>query len=294
MGSGDSSPGPGLGRGAVVVTGASSGIGRASALHLDSLGFQVFAGVRKDADAESVRAEGSQRLEPLTIDVADEASVKAAAESVAERTGGRGLAGLVNNAGVAVGGPVEVLPLDEVRRQLEVNVVGQVSVTQAFLPAIRRTRGRIVFISSVGGRIALPFMAPYHASKWGVEALADSLRQELRPWGIEVALVEPGSIATDFWAKGKSQADEIAEQMSPEAEALYGEQVAAFRKAARKTEAEGISPERVADVVAHALTANRPRTRYLVGRDAKINARLRKIVPDRVFDRLIAREVGLK
>lgn len=294
MGSGDASAGSGFGRGAVVVTGASTGIGRASARHLAQLGFHVFAGVRKDADAESVRAEGSERLEPLTIDVADKASVQAAGKAVEEKVGERGLAGLVNNAGIVVSGPVEAVPLDGLRRQLEVNVVGQVAVTQAFLPAIRRARGRIVFISSVGGRISLPFMAPYHVSKWGVEALGDALRQELRPWGIEVVLVEPGSIATPFWEKGHEAADETEQQMGAEIKDLYGEQVAAVRKAARKAEAEGIPPERVAEVIAKALTADRPRTRYLVGRDAKINARVRKLVPDRLFDRLIAREVGLK
>lgn len=294
MAAAEPSPRPVADRGAVVVTGASSGIGRATALHLDSLGFQVFAGVRKDADAESVRAEGSESLEPLTIDVADAASIQAAATTVEQRIGARGLAGLVNNAGIVVSGPVEAVPLEGLRRQLEVNVVGQVAVTQALLPAIRRARGRIIFISSVGGRISLPFMAPYHVSKWGIEALGDALRQELRPWGIEVVLVEPGSIATPFWQKGQEAANDVERQMNAETQELYGDQVAAVRDAARKTEAEGIAPERVAEVIVTALTADKPRTRYLVGRDAKINARIRKLVPDRLFDRLIAREIGLK
>jgi NAD(P)-dependent dehydrogenase (short-subunit alcohol dehydrogenase family) len=282
------------GRGAIVVTGASTGIGRATAIELDRIGYRVFAGVRKDSDAESIRGEGSDRLEPLTIDVADEASIASAAESVEEKIGDAGLAGLVNNAGIVVAGPLEGLPLDGLRRQLEVNVVGQVAVTQAFIPALRRARGRIVLMSSVGGRISIPFMSPYHVSKWGLEAIGDALRLELKPWGMEVVIVEPGAIATPFWQKGQDTADEVEGNMDPEVRRLYGEQLEAVRGAARKSEAEGIPPERVAEVVAKALTSARPKTRYLVGRDAKLNARIRKIVPDRLFDRLISRELGLK
>jgi NAD(P)-dependent dehydrogenase (short-subunit alcohol dehydrogenase family) len=283
-----------LGRGAVVVTGASTGIGRATAIELDRIGYRVFAGVRKDSDAESIRGEGSDRLEPLEIDVADEASVAAAAKSVEEKIGDPGLAGLVNNAGIVVAGPLEGLPLDGLRQQLEVNVVGQVAVTQAFIPALRRARGRIVLMSSVGGRISIPFMSPYHVSKWGLEAIGDALRLELKPWGMDVVIVEPGAIATPFWQKGQDTADEVEGNMDPEVRRLYGEQLEAVRGAARKSEAEGIPPERVAEVVAKALTSARPKTRYLVGRDAKLNARIRKIVPDRLFDRLISRELGLK
>jgi NAD(P)-dependent dehydrogenase (short-subunit alcohol dehydrogenase family) len=220
--------------------------------------------------------------------------VKAAAEWVSERIGDAGLAGLVNNAGIAVAGPLEALPLDELRRQLEVNVVGQVAVTQAFLPAIRSARGRVIFMSSVGGRLSIPFMAPYHASKWAIEAIGDALRVELQPSGIEVVLIEPGSIATPIWEKGDQAGREIEREMEARHRELYSERVDAIRDAARKTGAEGIPPERVAEVVAEALTADRPKTRYLVGRDAKLNARVRKLVPDRVFDRLISRELGLK
>jgi NAD(P)-dependent dehydrogenase (short-subunit alcohol dehydrogenase family) len=283
-----------LGRGAIVVTGASTGIGRATAIELDRIGYRAFAGVRKDSDAESIRGEGSDRLEPLTIDVADEASIASAAKSVEEKIGDAGLAGLVNNAGIVVAGPLEGLPLDGLRRQLEVNVVGQVAVTQAFIPALRRARGRIVLMSSLGGRISIPFMSPYHVSKWGLEAIGDALRLELKPWGMDVVIVEPGAIATPFWQKGQDTADEVEGNMDPEVRRLYGEQLEAVRGAARKSEAEGIPPERVAEVVAKALTSARPKTRYLVGRDAKLNARIRKIVPDRLFDRLISRELGLK
>jgi NAD(P)-dependent dehydrogenase (short-subunit alcohol dehydrogenase family) len=277
----------------VVVTGASSGIGRASALHLDELGFTVFAGVRKDADAESLRSQGSERLEPLSIDVADEGSVTDAAARVSEAVGERGLAALVNNAGISVVGPLEFLPLEELRRQLEVNLVGQVAVTQALLPELRKAKGRIVFISSIGGRLSSPFMTPYHASKWAIEATADALRLELKPWEIDVALVEPGSIDTRIWDKGQAQADEIESGMGERGRELYGRQIAAAREAARRTAADGIPPERVAEVVGRALTADRPRTRYLVGTDAKVAARVRRLLPDRVFDRLLARQLGL-
>lgn len=277
-----------------MVTGASTGIGRATAIELDRIGFRVFAGVRKDSDAESIRGEGSERLEPLTIDVTDEASVASAAGSVAEKIGDAGLAGLVNNAGIVVAGPLEALPLDDLRRQLEVNVVAQVGVTQALLPALRTARGRVVLMSSVGGRLSIPFMAPYHASKWGLEAIGDALRLELKPWGIDVVIVEPGAIATPFWQKGQDTADELEGKMDTAVRDLYGEQMEAVRGAARKSEAEGIAPERVAEVVSEALTSERPKTRYLVGRDAKLNARVRRIVPDRLFDRLISRELGLK
>jgi len=290
---GDPGVGSGSRRGAVVVTGASSGIGRATALHLDSLGFRVFAGVRKESDADALRADGSDRLEPLEVDVADESSVDSAAREVSARVGDAGVAGLVNNAGIGVGGPVELLALDDLRRQLEVNLVGQVAVTQALIPLLRSARGRIVFMSSVGGRLSLPFMSPYHVSKWGVEALADALRIELHPWGIEVVVVEPGSIATPMWDKGQSHADDVLSRMDAEARALYGEKVTALQAAAQEEAARGIPPERVAEVVAKALTARRPRTRYLVGRDAKINARVRRLVPDRVFDRLISRQMGI-
>jgi NAD(P)-dependent dehydrogenase (short-subunit alcohol dehydrogenase family) len=278
--------------GAVVVTGASTGIGRATALHLDSLGFQVLAGIRREADADSLRSAGSERLEPLHIDVTDSGSIAAAAVRVNELTGEAGLAGLVNNAGTVIAGPLEVLPIEELRRQLEINLVGQVAVTQAMLPALRRASGRIVFMSSIGGRIALPFNAPYHASKFGIEAVGDSLRQELRPWGIEVSIVEPGSVATPIWAKGSSEGDRLSEGMSEDHVELYGETIDRFRTAALEIGEEGIPPERVAEVVAQALTAKRPKTRYLVGRDAKVRARVRRVIPDRVFDRLVARQLG--
>ena len=275
----------------VLVTGASTGIGRASAMEMDRLGWRIFAGVRRPADAESIAAEGSDRLEPLFLDVTDADSIRAAAEAVSSQTGPDGLQGLVNNAGIGIGGPLETLPIEDFRRQIEVNLTGQVAVTQAMLPAIRLGRGRIVFISSAGGRVALPYFGAYHASKFGIEAVGDSLRQELRRWDIAVAVVEPGSIATPIWERGLAEADEIAERSSSAQDELYGEQLESFREAVRKTAARGIEAGKVAEAVSHALTARRPRTRYPVGRDAKLQIRLRPLIGDRLWDRLVAREI---
>jgi NAD(P)-dependent dehydrogenase (short-subunit alcohol dehydrogenase family) len=180
--------------GAVVITGTSTGIGRATAVRLAGMGFRVFAGVRKPADADELAQ--TPGITPLIIDVTDPAIVSAAAETVASQTGSAGLRGLVNNAGITVPGPLEFLPLDDLRRQLEVNVIGPIAVTQAFLPLLRRGRGRIINIGSIGGKMSMPFLGAYHVSKFGMEALSDSLRQELRPWGIRVSLVEPGGVST--------------------------------------------------------------------------------------------------
>jgi NAD(P)-dependent dehydrogenase (short-subunit alcohol dehydrogenase family) len=273
-------------RGAVVVTGASTGIGEATALHLAALGFRVFAGVRRPEDAERLREGGA---EPLQLDVTDSASIDAAAGKVGDTP----LAGLVNNAGVAVAGPLEFLPVDELRHQLDVNVVGQVAVTQAFMPALRRGTGRIVNIGSIGGRVALPLLGPYAASKFAMEAITDSLRRELRPWGMHVAIVEPGAIATPIWSKSRAANEELAAQMPPEAGQLYGKLVDRIRDETTKAAERGLDPREVAKVVEHALTAARPKTRYLVGREAKLRARAAKILPDRVFDTLIGRAIGV-
>jgi NAD(P)-dependent dehydrogenase (short-subunit alcohol dehydrogenase family) len=271
-------------RGAVLVTGSSSGIGRATATRLDRAGFQVFAGVRKRGDAESLEAEGSERLEPVILDVTDEGTIAATRERIDQITGGR-LAGLVNNAGIVVAGPLETMELDRLRRQLEVNLIGQVAVTQAFIPLLREVRGRIVFITSIGGRMALPYLSPYHASKFGLEGVGDSLRMEMSQFGVGVSIVEPGSISTPFW--GRETVEQVLDRMRPEHRVLYEKPARGAAEGARKAESRGIPPERVAKAVEHALTSSRPRTRYLVGIDARIQATLRKWLPDRAVDRLI-------
>jgi NAD(P)-dependent dehydrogenase (short-subunit alcohol dehydrogenase family) len=272
--------------GVVLVTGASTGIGEATAFHLRELGFDPVAGVRRDEDAE--RLEG-QRLRTVRLDVTDEAQIAAALEAL----GDSALAGLVNNAGVAVAAPLEYVPLDEFRRQLEVNLIGQVAVIQAFLPALRRAGGRIVNVSSIGGRVALPLLSPYNASKFALEAVSDSLRRELRPQNVDVIVIEPGGIKTPIWNKGNKLADELISRMPPEAERLYGRLVVGVRRETVKIEHErGLPPRAVAEVIGRALTVDRPRTRYVVGRDAKVRANLARLLPDRAMDRLIGRALG--
>jgi NAD(P)-dependent dehydrogenase (short-subunit alcohol dehydrogenase family) len=272
--------------GTVLVTGASTGIGEASVLHLRELGFDPIAAVRKDEDAERMRERG---LRVTRIDVTDPDSIAAARAELGDEP----LAGLVNNAGIAVAAPLEFLPIDKLRHQLEVNVIGQVAVTQAFLPALRRARGRIVNVSSIGGRMALPLVSAYNASKFALEGLSDALRRELRGQGVDVILIEPGGVKTPIWRKGEQLADEMTADMPPEGEQLYGRLIATVRSETRKIDAErGIEPREVAEAIGTALTARRPRTRYLVGRDAKLRGAMIRVVPDRVMDRLIGRTLG--
>ena len=278
------------GRGAIVITGSSTGIGRACALGFDRAGFDVFAGVRKQEDADALSAQASDRFRALILDVTDEGTIAAAAETVREASGGR-VAGLVNNAGIGIPGPVEAIPLDWLRRQLEVNVTAQVAVTQAFLPMIRAARGRIVLMSSIGSRGGLPFLAPYNASKAALSAIGDSMRQELAPFGVEVSIVEPGSIKTEIWDKGTSTGDELLDSLDPEHAALYGAEMARMQALAAKTGAAGLRPEEVFEVVEHALTAPKPKARYVVGREARVQGVLRNVLPKRSFDKLIKRRL---
>jgi len=265
------------------VTGASSGIGEATALHLRDIGFDVHAGVRRDEDAE--RLTGLE-LKPLKLDVTDQDSIAAAARSLA----GQPVTALVNNAGIAVSAPLELVPIDQLRNQMEINFIGQVAVTQAFLPSLRSARGRIVNVSSIGGRVALPLAGPYAASKFALEAVTDSLRRELRHLGVKVIAVEPGGVKTPIWDKGTETANSMLAAAPPDVAELYSGLGDALRAEARKIATEtGVEPEEVAKVIGRALTASRPRTRYLVGRDAKARAALARVLPDRVLDRLIAR-----
>jgi NAD(P)-dependent dehydrogenase (short-subunit alcohol dehydrogenase family) len=272
-----------------LVTGASTGIGRATALRLDAAGWRVFAGVRRQEDAAALSEAGSELLMPLILDITDAEQIAAAAGQVEAEAEG-GLDGLVNNAGVAIPGPLETLSIDDFRRQVEVNMTGHVAVTQALLPAIRAARGRVVFISSIGGRVALPLTGAYHAAKFGIEAVGDVFRQELRPWGISVSIVEPGSIDTPIWERGERTADELG---TPEREALYGKVVERYRKVIRDTAERGIEPDKAARAIEHALSAGRPKTRYLVGREAKVAARAKQLLPTPIFDRIVARQMNL-
>jgi NAD(P)-dependent dehydrogenase (short-subunit alcohol dehydrogenase family) len=255
----------------VLITGASSGIGAATAKRLAAQGWEVHAGVRKTGDAP-------QGMQEVVLDVTEPEAIASAAAKLNR------LDALVNNAGIAVAAPLEYLPLDELRRQFEVNLVGQLAVTQAFIPALRETKGRIVFVGSIAGKSALPFLGAYAISKFALEAMTDSLRVELAPDGIEVAIVEPGTIATPIWTKPQP----VADALSPAATKRYGAQVDQFRKVAASRAAKAAPANAVAEAIEHALTSARPKTRYLVGRDAKLRSAVERL-PDRLRDRVIAR-----
>jgi NAD(P)-dependent dehydrogenase (short-subunit alcohol dehydrogenase family) len=276
----------------VLLTGASTGIGRATALRLDSSGWRVFAGVRRDADAEALRDAASERLTPLLLDVTDSGQIEAAARQVEGELGGAGLDGLLNNAGIGIPSPLEMVPVEDLRRQLEVNLVGQVAVTRALLPQLRAARGRIVFISSIGGRIAFPTNGAYHAAKFGLEAVGDVFRQELRPWGISVSIVEPGAIATPIWESSEREADALVAR-DPAGAKLYAKHIDGYRTMSRKLARRGIPPERVAATIEDALTSPRPRARYPIGFEVRAQVWAKALIPTRTWDAIVARIMGL-
>jgi NAD(P)-dependent dehydrogenase (short-subunit alcohol dehydrogenase family) len=269
----------------VLITGASTGIGEAAALHFDRLGWRVFAGVRKQEDGERLRAQATERLTPVILDVADEAQVNDVLAKIDELLGEDGLDGLVNNAGISVGGPIEILPLDEWRRLFEVNLLGQVAVTKAALPALRRAFGRIVFVGSISGRSAPAYGGPYAASKYALEAVGSSLREELRPWGIRISMVEPGIIDTPIWRKGPTL-EEFKAMVGGEKFELYRRRLEGLTAHVEMIAARGIPATKVAKTVEHALTATRPLYRYLVGRDAQIIGITQRALPDRIAMRI--------
>jgi NAD(P)-dependent dehydrogenase (short-subunit alcohol dehydrogenase family) len=282
-----------------LITGASTGIGRATALRLAGNGWTVLAGVRDPSAGERLLADApaSGKLIPLTLEITDPTQIEQAAARVEQEiaAGGASAAGgldaLVNNAGIAVGGPLELVSPEDLRHQFDVNVLAQVAVTRAVLPALRRAHGRIVFVSSIGGRVAMAFTAPYAASKHAVEALADALRVELRTSGVQVALMEPGSVATPIWEKGRAQGDAIT--IPSELQAQYGHVPAAMDKALADTARRGVAPELVAQTIEQALTAKRMRARYVIGRDAKVMLLVKRLLPDLVFDRVARRALGV-
>lgn len=282
---------------AVVITGASTGIGAACARHLDALGFTVFAGVRREEDGVALVASISPRVRAILLDVTDSASIAAAAQGVEQTLAtiapNAGLAGLVNNAGIAVPGPIEAVPLADARRQLDVNVLGPMAVTQAFLPLLRIGRGRIVNMSSIAGLAATPFLGWYGASKFALEALTDALRMELQPWGIEVCSIEPGAIATPIWERSARLAEQVSREADPERLALYETAMARVRDVIQQAAGRAIEASAVAQVVGEALTVLRPKTRYLVGTDAKFRAWMKQLCSDRMQDRLVARFMNL-
>jgi NAD(P)-dependent dehydrogenase (short-subunit alcohol dehydrogenase family) len=271
--------------GTVLVTGASRGIGRATVEKLAETGWDVIAGVRRAEDGERLAAD---RVTPVVLDVTDDAHLAALAESLPER-----LDALVANAGIVVEGPVEGLGLDDLRRQLDVNVVGQVAVAQAVLPRLRTSRGRIVFISSVSGRISTPMTGAYNASKFALEGIADSLRIELRPWGIRVIVVQPSSTDTEMWSGALDRIDTMESSLGAEHRELYAEHLDGIRKTTRMIQKRTVPVDDVAKTVERALTATRPRARYPVGALSKVQLAMNTATPTRVMDAALARVTGV-
>jgi NAD(P)-dependent dehydrogenase (short-subunit alcohol dehydrogenase family) len=281
----------------VLITGASTGIGEATALRLAGAGWTVLAGVRSDEDGAKLAAKApSGRVEPIALDVTDFEQIRRAAGRVSELGGGREgspgrLDALVNNAGIGFGGPLELLHPDDLRKQFDVNVLGQVAVMQAMLPALRAAHGRIVFMSSVGGRVAMAFTAPYAASKHAIEAFGDALRVELASSHVQVALVEPGSVATPIWDKARETGEQV--NVPPQLQKEYGNVPAAMDKALQDTAKRGVPAEQVAQTIERALSARRMKSRYVVGRDARAMIIARALLPDHVFDRVAKRVLGV-
>jgi NAD(P)-dependent dehydrogenase (short-subunit alcohol dehydrogenase family) len=272
----------------VLITGAGRGIGRASAIRLAERGWEVYAGIRSEADGESLADAGRGHLHPVQLDVTSSADVAALDDRLPAT-----LDAVVNNAGIVVGGAIESIDLTELRRQLEVNVVGQVAVTQAVLPRLRASKGRIVFLSSISGRVASPMLGAYSASKFAIEAIADSLRMELRPWRISVVLVEPGQIDTDIWRNAGSTLDETVAATAPAQRDLYAGHIAGLRRAIPLAQRMASEPEGVAATIERALTARRPRSRYLTGAGARLQGPVTARVPTPVRDAVLRTMTGV-
>lgn len=277
-------------KGAVLITGAAGGIGTATARHLDSLGFRVFAGVRKPEDGQKLQREISPHITPVQFDITDTASLTAAVETVTKAVGNAGLVGLVNNAGLIIEGPIELVPIDEVRRQFEVNVIGQVAVTQAFLPLLRQGHGRIVNIGAVTGKTSMPFLGVLSASKAALEAITDALRMEVRPWGISVSIIEPTAMQTAIFDKSSTAAQQAMQQVPKARQQLYAPALTAVSKTLAKQHTD--APDVVVAAITHALTARNPKTRYAVGQGASMVVTLR-LLPDRMRDGLLLGQFGL-
>ncbi|WNE98961.1 SDR family NAD(P)-dependent oxidoreductase [Streptomyces luomodiensis] len=267
----------------VVITGASTGMGAAAARELARRGFHVLAGVRRDRDADAIRSTG---IEPVILDITRSEQVEALAARVADDP--RAPHALVNNAGIQVNGPVEALQMAEWRRVFEVNLFGHIAVTQALLPALLRSKGRVVNISSVGGKFAMATYGAYAGSKFALEAVSDSLRREVAPLGVQVVVVEPGGVRTEIAARGVATANDLAARMTPDQQARYGSLVAANNALMASGTASGLTADAAARVIAKAVTTRKPRTRYTAGRDAALIMRLGRFLPDRTLDRLLA------
>jgi NAD(P)-dependent dehydrogenase (short-subunit alcohol dehydrogenase family) len=273
------------GRGIVIVTGASTGIGAATALHLRELGFSVLAGIRRDKDAVRLR---DSELTPIRLDVTDPEQLAAACDEVGDRP----LAGLVNNAGITMFGPLEFVRIEDLRLQFEVNVIGQIAAIQAFIGGLRAGHGRIVNVGSISGRLATPMIGPYAASKFALNAITDTLRRELALQGVDVVMVEPGGVKTPLISGINQRGEQLDTDGPPELTQRYGAMITTALEHTRKIDQQtGLDASTVAKVIGKALTVRRPRTRYLVGRDACLQAAMAKLLPDRVIDRLVLSQI---
>jgi NAD(P)-dependent dehydrogenase (short-subunit alcohol dehydrogenase family) len=272
----------------VLVTGAARGIGRATTLRLAAAGWDVVAGVRRPGDADALIQASPGRITAVTLDVTDDDQVAALDGSLPERVDA-----LVNNAGVVVGGPIEAIPVGELRRQLEVNVVGQAAVTQAVLPRLRASRGRVVFVSSLSGLIATPMMGAYNASKFALEGMADALRLELAPWGVRVVLVEPAQTDTDLWRRADTDLNEAVESLAPHHRELYAGHIAGFRKTIPRSQRTAAPADGVAATIEKALTTPRPRARYVPGALPRGQARVARLLPTPIRDRVLRAGTGV-
>lgn len=277
----------------VLITGASTGIGAACAIELDQRGWQVFAGVRREEDAKTLREKASDRLIPVMLDVTKPEQIEQAIQTIRASTGEIGLNGLINNAGIAVGGPLEAVSDALLRKQFDVNLFGAIAVARAAMPLLRQGRGRIVLMSSISGRIAVPFLGPYAMSKFALEAAGDALRNEVWRWGIRVSLVEPGCVETPIWEKTSKVADRVFSDLTPAMKELYEKDIKRVLEEIEKSAASAMPVERVVRVVVHALTARRPKIRYLVGTATRIQARLISLFPTCLVDRVLRRALGL-
>lgn len=271
----------------VLVTGAGRGIGRATTIRLAAAGWHVLAGVRRTEDGARVAAEASGTVEPVQLDITNADDVAALSSRI------KNLDAVVNNAGIVVGGPIEGLPLDDLRRQLEVNVIGQVAVTQAVLPLLRTSKGRVVFVSSLSGRIVTPMTGAYNASKFALEAVADALRMEVQPWRIKVSLVEPAQTDTDMWGSAQDELDATVASLSPEHRALYDGHIDGMRKMIPMSQRMASPADKVAAAIERALTASRPRTRYVVGAGPKVQSAMASVTPTPMLDRVLSRVSGV-
>ena len=274
----------------IVITGASTGIGKACALHLDKLGYQVFAGVRTETDALSLQDASSDRLTTFYIDIAKSESILSATNMLKSTLKSGGLDGLINNAGIVVAGPLEFVPIDSLRSQLEINVIGHIAVTQALLPLLRQAQGRIINMSSVSGRVATPFLGPYAASKFALEALSDSMRLELMPWDINVSVIEPGPISTPIWTKSIEATKLMIDKLPKKAKVLYGPAFQAALLWENNIEQSMSKPDVVVRAVIHALMSRRPRTRYRIGVSGFVADIFARFLPDILKDWIIKRQ----